>query len=228
MKCLKLLIIITLLISPFVLADPPSDGTIDNKSPNIVSFNVYTDIGLVFDATIFDANGGADLNYAKIEVHQTDSLSSPVVCWFETPTNLTLSIGGVYLQYGLIFKRLTPGQAKLILTGWHIYELNTTDDNGNWDTETALHYMAGEPHYINLNPQGSYIHRSDNNPAPEQVVMFTVYQWAYELQNIRVLIAERLYRQRALDTWRFIPTRRPTWDICLADAYYIINRWFKR
>ena len=177
MTWIKTVLIISFLLTlPFlsVYADPATNA-VTNIAPSIQSFSVYTDIGLVFDVTVFDRNEGADISHVRIDVHETDSLLSPIICWFETPTNLTLTTGGTNLEYAFVFKRLTPEQATPIETGSHIYQVNATDDDSEWATSTSLHYMKGEPHYTNLDPRASYIHRSDNNPAPEQVVQFTVY-----------------------------------------------------
>lgn len=167
-----IVVLLLILVGPATAALP---GDISNLAPTVASFSVYADTGLVLDVIGRDSNEGADIDHIRIDVHETDSLGSPVVCWFETPTNLTKTLGGPNGEYALVFKRLTPEEANPILTGKHIYEANVTDDDGSYGTGTAVHDFNGAPTFVNQAASGSYIHRSDNNPTPDQVVEFTVY-----------------------------------------------------
>lgn len=167
--------VMILLMFGSVNAEETTQNIVNNLDPSIQSFSVYADIGIVLDAVIFDPNEGYDINYTRVDVHENESLSSPVICYFETPTNITLSVGGTDLENAILFKRLTPLEAANITDGIHIYELNITDDNGQYDTATALHTMKAEPHFVNPDPWGNYIHRQPREPTAADEIIFKVY-----------------------------------------------------
>lgn len=204
MRLKAILIVILFLISFNVNADEPSGGGMGNLGPTIQGFNVYTDIGIVLNASMNDSNSGYDINYARIDVHENESLDSPILCYFETPTNLSLTVGGVNLEMAYIFERLTPYEAQNITSGLHIYFLNVSDDNGLYDTANYTHNLSGEPHFINLNVGGtSYIHVDNENPGLDDTVTFTLYIIDFNTPPENIT-AKFYYSTDNRDTWDFI------------------------
>lgn len=198
----ELILILILLTIPIPGASGQGQGNMGNLGPEIQQFDVYTDIGIVLNATIHEYNEGDDVDYARVEIYENESESSPVVCWFETPSNLTLKVGGKNRQYAYLFKRLNSTEAQPIETGWHLYVLNVTDDNGLWNQTNTTHYLSGEPHFVNPPAHGtSYIHRDNDGPILSDIVMFWVYVIDYNTPPENIIVKFN-YSEDNKATWQ--------------------------